>query len=159
LRSSARIQAQPNADAPQLERAMELAERRTPSSSQGTNCIKKLNFLDLHDCDIEYRANALGISLGDSSEQVLSSINSIRNLEKSRNLIFLEKSGVREEGSSSFALKNASNLSEDLIDEECDDHEDLMHIPIINLQMKVKTKGSRHSVRRSSRIKKLKNLI
>jgi hypothetical protein len=63
----------------------------------------------------------------------LSSINSIRNLEKSRNLIFLEKSGVREEGSGSFALKNASNLSEDLIDEECDDHEDLMHIPIINL--------------------------
>jgi hypothetical protein len=141
-----------------MERAMELAARRTPSSSQGTNCIKKLNFVDLPDCEIEHRANALGISLGDSSDQVLSSIKSIKSLEKNRNLIFLNKSSVLAEGSSSFVLKNASNLSEDLVDEECDDHEDLMHVPIINLRKKSKTKSTRISVRRSSRIKKLKNL-
>jgi hypothetical protein len=46
LRSTSRIQAQPNADVPQ----MELAARWTPSSLQGTNCIKKLNFIDLPDC-------------------------------------------------------------------------------------------------------------
>jgi hypothetical protein len=41
----------------------------------------------------------------------------------------------------SFVLKNASNLSEDLVDDECDDHEDLMHVLIINLYKKVKTKS------------------
>jgi hypothetical protein len=81
LRSSSRIQAQPNADVPQMERAMELAARRTPSSSQGTNCIKKLNFVDLPDCEIEHRASVLGISLGKSSDQVLNSIKSLKNLE------------------------------------------------------------------------------
>jgi hypothetical protein len=160
LRSSSRIRAQPNADAPQMERAMEMAERRirTPSSSQGTNCIKKLNFVNFPDGEIEHRAVALGISLGDTSDKVLSSIKAIKNLEKSRNLIFLNKSTVLAEGSGSFVLKNASNLSEDLVDEEGDDHEDLMHVPIINLRKKTKPKSWRISVRRSSRIKKLKNL-
>jgi hypothetical protein len=123
------------------------------------NCIKKLNFVDLPDSEIEHRANVLGISLGDSSDQILSSINSIKDLEKSRNLIFLKKSFLAEEGEGSFVLKNASNLSEDLVNEECDDQEDLMHIPLINFRKKVRAKGSRVSVRRSSRIKKLKNLF
>jgi hypothetical protein len=59
----------------------------------------------------------------------------------------------------SLFSKNASNLSEDLVNEECDDQEDLMHVPLINFRKKVRTKGSRVSVRRSSRIKKLKNLF
>jgi hypothetical protein len=88
----------------------------------------------------------------------LLSIKSIKSLERSRNLLFLNKSSVLAEGSGSFVLKNASNLSEDLVDEECDDHEDLMHAPIINLRKKVRMKSTRISVRRSSRIKKLKYL-
>jgi hypothetical protein len=157
LRSSSRIQAQPNADAPQMERAMELAARRTPSSAQGTNFIKKLNFVDLPDSEIEHRASILGISLGQSLDQVLSSIKSLKKLEVQRNLIFLNKSTNLGEDSSSLVLSKASNLSEDLVDADNDDHEDLMHVPLIKWRNKNKIKSSR-LIRRSSRIKKLKNL-
>jgi hypothetical protein len=106
-----------------MERAMELAARRTPSSSQGTNCIKKLNFVDLPDCEIEHRASVLGISLGKSSDQILNSIKSLKNLEVQRNLIFINKSINLGEDSSSLVLSKASNLSEDLVDAENDDHD------------------------------------
>jgi hypothetical protein len=56
--------------------------KRGESLFQGTQCIKKLNFVDLPNCEIEHRENLLGISLGDSSDQILSSINSIKNFEK-----------------------------------------------------------------------------
>jgi hypothetical protein len=140
-----------------MERAMELAARRTPSSTQGTNFIKKLNFVDLPDSEIEHRASILGISLGQSLDQVLSSIKSLKKLEVQRNLIFLNKSTNLGEDSSSLVLSKASNLSEDLVDADNDDHEDLMHVPLIKWRNKNKIKSSR-LIRRSSRIKKLKNL-
>jgi hypothetical protein len=46
----------------------------------------------------------LGISLGESSEQIKSYINSIKMLEKTSNLIFLDKFLLLDEGSASLAL-------------------------------------------------------
>jgi hypothetical protein len=60
-----------------------------------------------------------------------------------------------DDDSLSFVLKNASNLSADLIDEGDKAQED--HVPIKNTK-KVKVKGSRLTVRRSSRIKKINSL-
>jgi hypothetical protein len=52
----------------------------------GKNLVKKLNFVDFPNDEIEARADTLGISFGESFDQIKSSIN---ELEKSRNLIFL----------------------------------------------------------------------
>jgi hypothetical protein len=92
--------------------------------------------------------------LGDSSDQVKDSIASIKQLERTRNLVFLNKN-LLDDDSLSFVLKNASNLSADLIDEGDKAQED--HVPIKNTK-KVKVKGSRLTVRRSSRIKKINSL-
>jgi hypothetical protein len=97
--------------------------------------------------------------LGESSNQIKNSITSIKELEKHRSLVFLSKNLLDVDDSSSFVLRNASNLSVDLIDDGervQEDQEDLL-IPIINLK-KVKVKGNQVSIRRSSRIKKLKIL-
>jgi hypothetical protein len=104
---------------------------------------------------IEDRAFKLGVSLGDSSDQVKNSIDSINDLEKTRNLIFLNKTISGVEDASSFVLKNASNLFEDLVDSADlgqEDQEDLL-VPIKNFK-KVKVKSNRVTVRRSSRLNK-----
>jgi hypothetical protein len=70
--------------------------------------------------------------LGNSSDQVKDSIASIKQLERTRNLVFLNKN-LSDDDSSSFVLKNASYLSVDLIDEGEKTHEDL-YVPIKNLK-------------------------
>ena len=161
LRSSARIRAQPNGDAPQLERAMELIQRRDHSSPRGNSCVKKLSFVDFPDSEIERRASVLGVSLGESSKDVKNSIASIKELERSRNLVFLNNNLPEvDEGSSSLILTNASNLSEDLVNDEGrvhNDQEGLVHFPLKAKTLKVKLSADRRVVRRSARLSKLRN--
>jgi hypothetical protein len=45
---------------PQLERAKEIANRQDLSTSNGTSFIKKLNFLELRDDEIEERVKNEG---------------------------------------------------------------------------------------------------
>jgi hypothetical protein len=121
---------------PQLERAKEIANHQDLSTSNGTSFIKKLNFLELRDDEIEERVKNDGVSLGESSNQIKNSITSIKELEKHRSLVFLSKNLLDVDDSSSFVLRNASNLSVDLIDDGerlQEDQEDLL-IPIINLK-------------------------
>jgi hypothetical protein len=53
--------------------------------------FKKLNFVDILNDVIEGRPNRLGVSLGDSSDQVKISIATVKQLETTRNLVFLNK--------------------------------------------------------------------
>jgi hypothetical protein len=159
LRSSLRIKAQPNADMPQLERAMHLTERRQSSATPGISCVKKLSFADLPDDDVASRADRLGICLGDSSVTIKKSIHCIKELEKSRNLVFLNKSIHADEyDSSSLFLSRASNLSEDLIDDvdkEMPDHEGPSNLFKQINQKKISRPINKLTVRRSARINKL----
>jgi hypothetical protein len=86
----------------------------------GKNLVKKLNFVDFPNDEIEARSDTLGISFGESFEQIKSSIN---ELEKSRNLIFINKSIFIDDGESSLILPRASNFSEDLLDDVERGHE------------------------------------
>jgi hypothetical protein len=69
--------------------------------------------------------------VGESLDQVKNSITSIKELEKSCNLFFLNQSLTSDpEGSSCLLLTNASNLAENFVDENDkwnDDEESLVH--------------------------------
>jgi hypothetical protein len=92
---------------------MEMMQRRDSSTPRGNSYIKKLSFVALRDSEIDSRGARLGISFGESSNHVKNSIASIKELEESRNLVFLNKSlPLVDEGISSLILNNASNLSE-----------------------------------------------
>jgi hypothetical protein len=69
--------------------------------------------------------------VGESLDQVKNSITSIKELEKSCNLFFLNQSLTSDpEGSSCLLLTNASNLAENLVDENekwNDGQESLVH--------------------------------
>ena len=72
----------------------------------------------------------LGISLGKTKEQTLSSILVILELEKEREVIYLKNSlpTRNDDSESSLVLRRAMNLSEDLDEEDTDvfdDHTDL----------------------------------
>jgi hypothetical protein len=69
--------------------------------------------------------------VGESLDQVKNSITSIKELEKSCNLFFLNQSLTSDpEGSSCLLLTNAYNLAENLVDENekwNDGQESLVH--------------------------------
>ena len=81
VRASARLKAQPNADMPLLERAVELANKKNLVYPKGTNSLPTSSFMSFLDSEIKSRADRLGISLGKSKSQIDSSISSIRNTE------------------------------------------------------------------------------
>ena len=88
LRSSDRLRAKPDADLPQLERAMGLVERRALSFLTGTN----LSFVSIPNDVIVARASRLGVSLGSSPSVINSSVEHLKAVEESRNLTFLKNS-------------------------------------------------------------------
>ena len=80
---------------------------------------------------IVFRASRLGISLGTSPSQNDNSVNSLKELENSRHLTFLENNlpPIDDEDKHSLVLRKASNLCEDLyndIEEGLDDHLNLL---------------------------------
>ena len=118
MRSSARLKAQPNADMPLLERAVELAYKRNLDIPKGTPNLK-LSILSFSDSEIRNRADRLGISLGKYKGQIDSSISVIRNVEYERNIIFLKNSLPPRDNDkdSNLVMRRASNLCEDLVEE------------------------------------------
>jgi hypothetical protein len=69
VRASDRIRAQPNADATQMERAMQNVNLRHDLTSPG-NGKPKPSLASLSDDDILVKASRLGISLGENKTKV-----------------------------------------------------------------------------------------
>jgi hypothetical protein len=158
-RSSARIRAQPNADVPSLERAVELACKKNLDIPKGTTNAN-LSILSFSDTEIKHRADRLGISLGKSNGQINSSILVIRKIERERSLIFLQKNLHKEDSEVSLVMRRSTNLCEDLDDDEdtIDGHADLQ-VPskqIVKRGRKTNA-SSQRPTRRSARIIKLKS--
>ena len=164
LRSSDRIRAQPNADASAMERAMLLAQRHGDPSTSGTK--PKPSLLTLPNEVIITRASRLGVSLGESPSQVFESVNYIKEIEHAREVIFLKNNmdNLGNGDDQNMIIKRATNLSEDLVNEEgqeaeeeaCLDHMDLFPKNMRGSHKNASKMGNGLSVRRrSARIEKL----
>ena len=157
VRSSQRLREQPNAELPQLDRAMDLTSRKVYGSPSGTPAHAKLSLCSLSHSEVKRRSLKLGILLGNTNEQVDNSISTIMEVERERGVIFLKNSlpSKNVETESSLALKKAINICEDLVDEEVevsDDHADLNET-LASIRGKGKKKTlSKRAIRRGVRL-------
>jgi hypothetical protein len=165
VRSSGRIRAQPNADMTQMERAVQLAQRRDDHPPTGTNTTAHPYILNMPSDEIISKASRLGISLGNSSEEILKSVHRIKSLEADRNVTFLKNNlnNLAPTDSLSLVVSRASSLSEDLDDDECENVMDHAHSLSLRLidnktgRRKRKDKEVKLAVRKSARILKIKS--
>jgi hypothetical protein len=97
MRSSDRIRRQPNADATQMERAMDLAQRRDDTSGQGKNLNCKLSFASFSDDEIIAKASMLDVSMGASHVDCIGAAKMIKDLEYQRALTFLNVNEIPED--------------------------------------------------------------
>jgi hypothetical protein len=122
VRSSNRIRDQPNVDATQMERAQQQASARDPSSFSGKKNLNKFTLASFSDDVVVHRAAALGVSLGRTSCQVLQSIQLLKETDIQRNLFTLKRKDEKVDefvdDHCSLILQNATNLSQDLLEEE-----------------------------------------
>jgi hypothetical protein len=161
-RSSERVRAQPNADASQLERATTLAQHKNDLPGSGNKQKSLLSFVSYSKKDIVAKATSLGVSLGSSTEQVSKSVSTIKNLELQRNVVFLKNNLGQDvdEEQHSLVLSRATNLCEDLDDEEDEFLGDTLgplskNLAIPRARNKKKELEVRVPVRRSARIIKI----
>ena len=104
-----------------------------------------------------------GVSLGISPEQIDTSVNTIKNVEETRAITFLNNSlsKLDENDSHSLVIRNASNLCDDLDNEENEPQQDHMGLIIertIGKRQRTKKKGTGLEIkRRSTRIEKLRS--
>ncbi|KAM0838716.1 hypothetical protein ACQ4PT_060784 [Festuca glaucescens] len=121
VRASDRIRAQPNADATQMERAMQNVNLRQDYASPG-NGKSKPSLSSLYDDDIIVKASRLGISLGKNKKEVSKAVKSIKDVDFNRTLVILKKNVEdqldKEEGQNSLLTSKISSLTGDLIIEE-----------------------------------------
>jgi hypothetical protein len=83
-RSSWHIQAQPDADDLELGRAMRVAKIRDIESSTGLSVNTSFPVLHFSEHDIVDKADKLGVSVGENSREVATSINELLDLEEDR---------------------------------------------------------------------------
>jgi hypothetical protein len=159
VRSIERIRAQPNSDATQMERAMLMAQRRDDVAYHGMSTPTKDTVFSMSDAQILEKARALGVSLGGSSEEQFKSLKLLKDNELQRTLTMLDnKKSIIETGEFAphcLVVSRASNLSEDLDDEESFINEDVPVALVPKNKAKVKRKNKSYdktNVRRSSRI-------
>lgn len=161
LRSSGRLRSQPNADATQLDRAMALAQKRDELSAQGMKKPQPVSILSFSDAQIIDTASSLGVSLGSSHSERVVSAKIIKNYELMRTLTILEKkvepsSSLAESVPHCLVVSRASNLSEDLEDEEnLEEDNRCMIPPVVQKERKPRKKKSydMKNVRKSNRIR------
>jgi hypothetical protein len=159
VRSSERIRCQPNADAPQMERAQLLTQARKEGSLTGTQSFSKFSLNSLSNDTVINRAARLGVSLGVSPEQISNSINIIKEKDNMRTVVMLaknlkEKSAEEDQHS---ILDQATNLSVDLVGEEqlgSEESSAFFVKPKITKVYKRKQKVIPIAVRRSARLSK-----
>jgi hypothetical protein len=158
IRSSDRLRAQPNADASQLERAMQLAQQR---DNQGKASVSKLSITSLSNDEILSRVNKLGVSFGKSSTEVANSINLLKAVEKEREFNILEHNKIpSDDDPHNLFVSKVSGLCEDLTEEEeigLEDHTDhiCQEAKSSLFCSKRVFKVEQPRVRRSARIKKI----
>jgi hypothetical protein len=88
VRSSERVRLQHNGDTTQLERAMQMAEKRYHTNTLGTK--SKLSFSAFSDHEIGGRASKLGVSLGSNDSDVAHSILSLKQTEEDHRITYLK---------------------------------------------------------------------
>jgi hypothetical protein len=159
VRASDRIRAQPNADATQMERAMQNANFRHDFTAPG-KVPSKPSIVALSNEDIVAKANRLGISFGKSKNEVLKAVESIKEVEVNRTLVILKKNVEnqlnKDEGQNSLLTSKLSSLTGDLLIEEAQEQweQDDLLMPIINLKKpRRKKEFDLSGVRRSARFK------
>jgi hypothetical protein len=122
VRSSTRLGSQPNADMPQLEKAIKNAQLCDESFSTGQSSIPLFSIVNIPDSEIVKRADRLGVSLGNSAGAIGKSIKGIKMMEKERILTILKKKVIEneneEEGLETLVLSKVSTLCEDLVEDE-----------------------------------------
>jgi hypothetical protein len=122
VRSSTRLGGQPNADMPQMEKAMMKAQSRDDSFSSGQCTIPMHSIINIPNSEIAKRADRLGISLGNSPDEIGKSIKGLKMVEEERILTILENKNSEmedmEEGLETLVLSKVSTLCEDLIDDD-----------------------------------------
>ena len=160
VRSSGRLQTQPNADATQLERAMSVAQKKNDSFGQGMTHPQPLSILSFSDSQIIHNASLLGVSLGSSSVDRIASAQLIKDTELQRTLTILKNNeGVSENGGGvgpCLVASHASDLSEDLVDSDHIMDEELMDNPpqvCKPKRFKKKRSYDKSKVRRSNRLR------
>lgn len=127
IRSSERIRAQPNADAPQMERAMERAHSRNMS---GAAITPKFSFRNISDNSVIARASKLGFSLVKSPSEITLSVKNLKYIEKDRVITILDNNlSINDENPHKLFVSKVSGLCEDLADEDfvgLEDHRSTM---------------------------------
>jgi hypothetical protein len=136
VRSSARIGAQATADHTQMERAMYATQRRSDPSATGLSKTTDTSLLSFSPEQIISRATSLGVSLGNSKNEAIKSAKLILDNEFSRSLTMLhthsENTSSGENLQQCLIVNKASNLCEDLVDEEDLSDEPIIDVPLPN---------------------------
>jgi hypothetical protein len=159
VRSSERLRAQPNYDATQMERATMILQKRDEIPAIGTPKIQPNSLLSFSDEQIIQHANSLGVSLGNSHQENVISVNLMKEIELGRMLTVLEKNDKKtinnDFDSSCLIVSRASNLCEDLENEEDLLGDELNKVTPIIPKDKIRRKKSydKKNVRRSNRIR------
>jgi hypothetical protein len=91
VRSSTRLGGQPNADMPQMEKAMKKAQLRDENVTSGKPAVPIHSIINIPDDEIVKRADKLGISLGNSIGEITKSVKGLKMVEEERILTILEK--------------------------------------------------------------------
>jgi hypothetical protein len=160
VRSSTRLGGQPNADMPQMEKAMKMASLRDESPTSGKFTITRHSIINIPDSEIARRAERLGISLGKSAGEIDKSVKGLKMVEEERILTILEKNNIdnenMKEGLETLVLSKVSNLCEDLDDEDDTALELNDHLEHLKPVVKVKKSRQRkiydtNNIRKSTR--------
>jgi biotin operon repressor len=144
VRSSERIRLQPNADAPQMERAQTLTQAKKAGSISGTSSHSRFSLASLSNDTFVSRAAKLGVSLGESSSKVSNMIQSIKDNDNKRTIIMLSKNLKEKpedkDQQQSSVINQATELSHDLVDEEGQVQEEMDEFPRASKITKVYTR-------------------
>jgi hypothetical protein len=159
-RASARIGAQVNTDDTQMERAMCATQRRLNPSLPGMQSSKCKSLLSFSPEHIITKAKSLGVSLGNSRDEELAAAKIILDNELNRSITMLrtstENEHINDDAPTCLIVNRASNLCEDLVDEEDMIHDNLIDNTEMhnnNRQRKKKKSYDKANLRRSTRIR------
>ena len=140
---------------------MAIAQMHDELPRQGMQQTQNVSILSFSDTQVIDTAHSLGVSLGNSQAEHLISAKMIKDNELSRTLTMLRKcedssNNAVENVSQCLVVSRASNLSEDLEDEENLENDAGFDMPpIVAKERKTRKKKSydKNNVRRSNRIR------
>ena len=139
---------------------MASAQRRSNPSTSGISSVKNKSLLSFSSDQIISAAHGLGISLGTSKKDEIASANLILDNERNRSLTMLQtnesNTSLGDKAPHCLVVTRASNLCEDLVDDEETPEDTLLEVPPVkktNRQKKKKNSNEKIPLRRSTRVK------